>query len=85
MSMPHVMNLACVNMRMTMNEALVAATINSAASLDISSTHGSIEIGKVADFVVLDADKWEHIIYEIADPPIQYVIKRGNIVFERNQ
>jgi len=28
--MPHVMNLACVLLRMTMNEALVAATINAA-------------------------------------------------------
>ena len=32
LSMPHVMNLACVLMRMTMNEALVAATINSAGA-----------------------------------------------------
>lgn len=79
--MPHVMNLACVNMRMTMNESLNASTINSAASLGLSATHGSIEVGKVGDFVILDASKWEHIIYEMADPPIQFVFKRGITVY----
>jgi imidazolonepropionase len=33
LSMPAVMNLACVNMKLTMNEALVAATINSAGTM----------------------------------------------------
>jgi imidazolonepropionase len=78
--MPHVMNLACVNMRMTMAESLVAATINSAYALNKSNSHGSIEKGKVADLVVINSEKWEHVIYEIADPPIQTVIKRGKVV-----
>lgn len=77
LSMPHVMNLACVNMRMTMNEALVAATINSAASMGREKTHGSLEVGKAADLVQLSVDTWEHLIYEMADPPILAVFKRG--------
>jgi imidazolonepropionase len=52
-SLPFVMNLACVQMRMTLNEALVAATLNAAASLKRSVTHGSLEVGKFADFVVV--------------------------------
>lgn len=59
-------------MRMTMAESLIAATINSAASVAKSETHGSIEVGKVADFVVINHSKWEHLIYELVDPPIQY-------------
>ena len=54
---PAVMHLACVNQRMSLNEALAASTINAAHSLGRSATHGSIEIGKVADFVVIDAPK----------------------------
>jgi len=67
-------------MRMTMNEALVAATINAAASLDKSHLYGSIEVGKVGDFVVLNHSNWEHLIYEMVDPPIELVIKKGRIV-----
>ena len=51
------MHLACVILRMSMNEALAAATINAAASLGRSQTHGSIEVGKVADMIVVDAPR----------------------------
>jgi len=81
LSMPHVMNLACVLMRMTMNEALVAATINAAGSVGRSDTHGSIEIGKSGDFVILDSSRWEHIIYEMVDPPILSTIIEGKVVY----
>jgi len=80
-SMPFVMNQACVSMRFTMNEALVAATINAAASLNRSHSHGSLEVGKVGDCVVLDVSPWEHIVYEMADSPIRTVFKRGLPVF----
>lgn len=78
--MPFVMNLACVNMKMTLPEALNAATINSAASMLRGHSHGSIETGKVADMVILSATKWEHIIYDPVDPPIRAVIKRGKLL-----
>ena len=51
------MNLACVLMHMSMEEALVAATLNAAASLKLSDRVGSIEIGKQADLVIINADK----------------------------
>ena len=51
------MHLACVILRMSMNEALAAATINAAASVGRSKTHGSIEIGKVGDLLVIDAPR----------------------------
>jgi imidazolonepropionase len=83
MSMPFVMNLSCVTMRMTMNEALVAATLNSAHSLKCSHTHGSLEPGKQGDFVVINHAVWEHIIYEMVDPPIEGVFVGGREVFAR--
>lgn len=51
------MHLACVNLRMSLEEALAAATINAAHSLGRSKTHGSIERGKVADLVVVAAPR----------------------------
>ena len=82
LSMPFTMHLACVNYGMTPNEALVASTLNAAASMNRSKSHGSIEIGKNADFVCIKANRWEHIIYQISENPIKFVIKKGDVVFE---
>lgn len=46
MDMPTVMHLACVLLRMTMAEAVVASTLNAAAALGLGDTLGSIEVGK---------------------------------------
>ena len=80
-SMPFVMNLACVLMKMTLKEAFVAATLNAAASLNKSQDYGSLEKGKFGDLVVLRAPCWEHIVYQLVDPPILHVVKKGRIVF----
>ncbi|XP_013793776.1 probable imidazolonepropionase [Limulus polyphemus] len=87
LSMPLTMHLACVNFRMSMPEALVASTINAAAALGKSLTHGSIEIGKFADMVVIEAPRWEHIVYQLGghDQLIKVVIKHGNVVHKRTQ
>eukprot|EP00939_MAST-03C_sp_MAST-3C-sp1_P001673 g1673.t1 len=63
MSMPLVMNQACVMMNMTMEEALCASTINAAASIASANEVGSIEVGKRGDFVMLSTDVWQHLIY----------------------
>lgn len=47
------MNLACIDYRLSMNEALVASTINSAFSLGVEKTKGSLEKGKSADLLIL--------------------------------
>ncbi|KAK7824921.1 hypothetical protein U0070_014127 [Myodes glareolus] len=56
-SMPMVMHLACVNMRMSMPEALAAATINAAYALGKSHTHGSLEVGKQGDVIIINASR----------------------------
>jgi imidazolonepropionase len=80
MSMPLVMNLACVNLKMLPAEALAAATLNAAYSMGREKTHGSLEVGKSGDLVVISAPKWEHIIYQLGDSPIKFVIKKGEII-----
>jgi imidazolonepropionase len=62
-SMAMVMSLACTQMKMTPAEALTAATINAACSLDLQHEIGSLEVGKVADFVVHDAADYREIPY----------------------
>jgi imidazolonepropionase len=62
-SMAMVMSLACTQMKMTPAEALTAATINAACSLDLQHEIGSLEAGKVADFLIHEAEDYREIPY----------------------
>ncbi len=62
-SMQMVMQLATLRMKMTVEEALTAATLNGAHSLRLSHETGTIEPGKRADFVLLDAPNYLHLVY----------------------
>uniref|UniRef100_A0A146MVG2 Probable imidazolonepropionase n=1 Tax=Fundulus heteroclitus TaxID=8078 RepID=A0A146MVG2_FUNHE len=86
-SMPVVMHLACVNMRMSMTEALAAATVNAAFALGRSDTHGSLEVGKHGDLLILNAPRWEHLIYQLGghQEVIRYVVIRGNVVYDNDK
>uniref|UniRef100_A0A9J8AI00 Probable imidazolonepropionase n=1 Tax=Cyprinus carpio carpio TaxID=630221 RepID=A0A9J8AI00_CYPCA len=83
-SMPMVMHLACVLMKMSMPEALAASTINAAYALNRSHTHGSLEIGKQGDLVIINAPRWEHLVYQFGGHQelIRYVIIKGEVVYE---
>jgi imidazolonepropionase len=76
-SMPFVMTLACFAMDMTLEEALVGATINAAASLDRSHRVGSLEAGKQMDAVVVDGTLAD--LVRVGAPVIRCVIKNGRI------
>jgi imidazolonepropionase len=55
--------LATLNLRMTAEEALTAATLNAAYSMDLSDKLGSLEIGKEASFLILDTDSYKDMFY----------------------
>src|SRR4029079_3751427 len=55
-SMPFAMTLACFAMNMTFEEALAAATINAAWSIDRAETIGSLQEGKQMDAVLVHGD-----------------------------
>ncbi|XP_069100954.1 probable imidazolonepropionase [Argopecten irradians] len=84
-SMPIVMHLACVILRMSMPEVLIAATLNAAAALGKADTHGSLVEGKRANMVIIDAPRWEHIIYQLGfqNDLIDFVVCDGNVVYEK--
>jgi imidazolonepropionase len=62
-SMQTIMSLACMNMHMSIEEAIVASTINGAAALGISESCGSLEVGKRADIVLYDVASYKDIVY----------------------
>jgi imidazolonepropionase len=58
-----IMQLACINAGMTVNEAIAAVTINAAYALGLSEERGSIEVGKTADLAIMDITTPEELIY----------------------
>ena len=80
-SMPFAVTLACFAMGMTLEEALIAATLNAAWSLDRAETAGSLEPGKLMDAVVIDGDLTNLI--RVGSSPIRAVVKRGRIICSR--
>ena len=76
--MAMVMSLACTQMKMTPAEALTAATINAACSLDLQHEVGSLEAGKVADFVVHEAADYREIPYWFGGQRPVMVFAGGN-------
>lgn len=86
-SMFFMIALAVLKMKMTIEEALTAATLNAAAALRRAHISGSIEPGKRADLVVLDLDNYKQIPYFIGHEGrfVRAVIIRGTIVYERDR
>ncbi|XP_076448422.1 putative imidazolonepropionase [Babylonia areolata] len=85
LAMPLVMNLACVTLKMTMAESMTAATLNAAYALGQSDLHGSVEVGKWGNLLILDAPRWEHLIYQMGSHQdvISHVIWHGDVVHRK--
>lgn len=79
-SMPAVIALACLGAGLSSEEALVAATLNAAAALGRADRLGSVEVGKQADLVVLDAPSPKHLVYHFGVNLVRHVVKAGEIV-----
>jgi len=80
-SMPFVMSLACFGMNLTLEEALIGATLNAAASIDRHETVGSLEVGKQLDAVIVAGMLTDLI--RVGGPVVKHVLKRGRVVHTR--
>jgi len=79
-SMPFIMSLACLEMRLTPAEALTAATTNAAWSLDLGGEVGSLEPGKQADFLIHEFTDYRELAYFVAAPARPRVFIAGREV-----
>jgi imidazolonepropionase len=82
-SLPLAMTVACLELRLTPDEALAAVTINAAKAVGLEEEIGSLEPGKNADIVVWRVPSSAQIPYWPAADLVQTVVKRGRIVFDR--
>ncbi len=79
-SMPFIVSLACIYLGMSVEDALMAATYNSASTLNLENEIGSIEVGKKADLIIWDLEKLIEIPYNVSDVPIMKVMKNGRFI-----
>ena len=80
-SMPFIISLACLFLKMDILDAVKACTYTSAKSLMLEDTIGSIEEGKKADLIIWEIDKIENVPYIVDSTPIRNVLKNGSEVF----
>ncbi len=79
-NMPFIISLACIKMKLTPEEAFNAATVNTACALEISDTHGSITVGKVANiFITKPMPSVAFMPYAFGSDMIDTIILKGKI------
>lgn len=82
-NMQEIISLAVSRMKMTPEEAITAATINGAYALGLGKTHGSLEVGKVADVLVLECRDYRELPYWFGANLTYLVFKRGELKIDR--
>jgi imidazolonepropionase len=75
---------ACLDSGLTVEETLTGMTLNAAASLGLAREIGSLEVGKCADCVVLDAPDDRHLIYHWGVNLAAAVVSRGRLAWSRS-
>jgi imidazolonepropionase len=84
-SMPMVIALACRMMKMTIAEAITAATVNAAAAVRRSPRVGTLEPASDADLIILDAEDYRELAYWFGLNPVALTMKRGRVIDEENR
>jgi len=79
-SMPMVLSLACTQMKMSPAEAITASTVNAAYSVDRGARIGSLEPGKLANFVIFDCEDYRELAYWFGFQQTHSVYVRGKCV-----
>lgn len=79
-SIPLTIALACIYMKMSVEETLTALTLNGAAAIDRADRIGSIEAGKQGDVVILHFDTLDALPYYVGMNCVDVTIKKGLIL-----
>ena len=72
-----VLTMSCTLFRMTPEEALAGVTCNAAAALGLAATHGTLEPGKVADFVLWDIEHPAELASRLGFNPCATIVQAG--------
>jgi imidazolonepropionase len=82
-NMQLILTLACTQMRMTVEEAIEAATVGGAHALGLQSQVGALTPDRWCDLLVLDVPSYVHVPYLYGVNHVQTVVKAGEVVWPR--
>jgi len=71
------LNMAATLFRMTPEEALAGVTRNAARALGLAASHGTLEVGKIADLAIWDIERPAELAYRVGFNPLWRRIKAG--------
>ena len=78
LSLRLMLNMGCTCFRMTPEEALAGVTVHAAAALGLGDSHGSLEVGKVADFVAWQIERPADLAYWLGGDLPKRVVRKGH-------
>jgi len=81
LNMQTAVSLACLQLGLSPAEALTAATVNAAHALNASARVGSLELGKLADVLILNTPDYRDVGYQLGTNLVDVVIKRGQVLY----
>jgi imidazolonepropionase len=82
-SLPLMMTMGCTMYKMLPKEVIQAATVHAARSIGREKEIGSLEVGKEGDILVLDVPNYRYLPYHFGVDHVEYVVKKGGIVYHR--
>ncbi|MCS7245871.1 MAG: imidazolonepropionase [candidate division WOR-3 bacterium] len=83
-NMQFVILLSVILLKMTIEEAIISSTINSAKAIGMEDKVGSLEVGKYADILVFDFEDYNFLVYNSAINNLKYVFKNGKLLFSKS-
>ena len=78
LSLRLMLNMGCTLFRMTPEEALAGVTVHAASALGLGASHGTLEVGKVADFVAWQIDRPADLAYWLGGELPKRVVRLGH-------
>ncbi|HDS1056740.1 imidazolonepropionase [Pseudomonas putida] len=78
LSLRLMLNMGCTCFRMTPEEALAGVTVHAATALGLGDSHGSLQVGKVADFVAWQIERPADLAYWLGGDLPKRVVRMGH-------
>ncbi len=79
-NMQTILSLAVINMNMSAEEAITASTLNGAAAICQSDKMGSLEVGKLANFIILDTHTYTDLFYHFGINHVEETWVNGQLL-----